>query len=347
MKIEKVESDYYDVIIVGAGIAGLECAKNLGGSGLNVLIIERSEIIGGKVCAGGIISSDLKYIPKDFINFDLQKIIIHYRNKEVDFPTNDGIISTIDRVGLLNHELGYLKNFKNVNVLMGVSVSKIISDSSLEISSGRKLRFKFLVGADGATSLVRRYLSLPIEKIEIAIQYIIPKRFPDFKIYLDYKLFGTGYLWIFPHKDHTSIGCGSDLRFIKPKELRDHFYLWLRQNKIDISGAKLEAALINYDYRGYKFQNIFLIGDAAGLTSGILGKEIHAAFLSGRQVARDILRENNSSNLIKDWLQSKRKQEKYMFFLKNLFLRKFSLSAGMILLAFEKFQKKAIEILGW
>jgi flavin-dependent dehydrogenase len=34
-------SNYYDVVIVGAGFAGLECAKNLVGSGLKVLILEK------------------------------------------------------------------------------------------------------------------------------------------------------------------------------------------------------------------------------------------------------------------------------------------------------------------
>jgi len=263
--------DSYDVIIIGASIAGLECAKNLAKSGLSVLVIERDKVVGKKVCAGGIIPTDLKYIPKQLVNFDLQKVIIHYKNKTVSFPDEDGIISTIDRAELLDYKLNHLKNFNNIKILTGVSVSKIISRDSLEVSSGRKLRFNFLVGADGASSVVRKFLNVPIKKLEIAIQYLVPKRFPNFEV--------------------------------------------------------------------------FLAGDAAGLTSGILGKGIHPAFLSGKQVAKDILGENTSSNLIKNWLRKKREQEKYMFFLKNPFLRKLFFSASITLLPFKKSQRKAIAMI--
>jgi flavin-dependent dehydrogenase len=47
----------YDVVIVGAGPAGLECARALMGSRLSVLIIEKNEQIGPKTCAGGIVET--------------------------------------------------------------------------------------------------------------------------------------------------------------------------------------------------------------------------------------------------------------------------------------------------
>lgn len=336
---------YYDVIIVGASIAGLECAKNLGNSSLNVLVIEKNKQIGRKVCAEGIISSDLNYIPKHFINFDFQRGIIHYQNKATTFPKNRGIISTIERKIFLDYEVKNLKKFTNIKILTGISVSDIISNNSLKLNTGEKLGFKFLVGADGSSSVVRKYLNLGSDSLEIAIQYIVPKRFEDFEVYLDDKLFGTGYLWIFPNKDYTSIGCGTDLRFMKPKTLKDNFDLWLKKHNIDISSAKFEGALINYDYRGYKFDNIFLAGDAAGLTSGILGKGIHSAFLSGKQVARDILKVNKMPNLIEAWLRKKKQQEKYMVFLKNSFLRKIFFSVAIKLLSYKRFQEKVIKII--
>ena len=45
---------YYDVIIVGAGPGGLSCAKHLKGSGLKVLILEKSSDLGKKICSGEI-----------------------------------------------------------------------------------------------------------------------------------------------------------------------------------------------------------------------------------------------------------------------------------------------------
>ena len=45
---------FYDVIIVGAGPAGLSCAEITAKHGASTLVIERKKRIGEKVCAGGI-----------------------------------------------------------------------------------------------------------------------------------------------------------------------------------------------------------------------------------------------------------------------------------------------------
>ena len=46
--------DHYDVVVVGAGPAGLRCGTILAKSGAKVLILERKLHTGDKVCAGGI-----------------------------------------------------------------------------------------------------------------------------------------------------------------------------------------------------------------------------------------------------------------------------------------------------
>jgi flavin-dependent dehydrogenase len=52
----------FDVIIVGAGPAGLRCAEILATSELSVLLLEKNEKMGQKVCAGGITRKDLAII---------------------------------------------------------------------------------------------------------------------------------------------------------------------------------------------------------------------------------------------------------------------------------------------
>jgi geranylgeranyl reductase len=325
----------YDVIIIGAGVAGLECAKNLANSGLTILIIERNKQISRKICAEGIVPGDLHYIPKEFLNFDFQKATVFYKDKKIVFPDDGGVISSINREKLLGYQIGNLKKFANITFSFGSAVSAVVSGNLLKLNSGETVHFKFLVGADGSNSAIRRFLGLPIKKTGMAIQYIIPRKFDNFEIYLDDHLFGTGYAWIFPNKDYTSVGCGSDLRFIKPALLKSNFDIWLKDNKIDVVDAKFEGALINYDYRGYKFGNIFLAGDAAGVTSGLLGKGINSAFLSGEQVARDILN-IQGENLIKKWVAIKRSQERLMIFLRSKFLRKIFFSLAMRMLSYKK-----------
>ncbi|NTW17888.1 MAG: FAD-dependent oxidoreductase, partial [Syntrophaceae bacterium] len=45
--------DKFDVIIVGAGLAGLGAAYTLAGSGLEVLVLERGDYPGAKNVTGG------------------------------------------------------------------------------------------------------------------------------------------------------------------------------------------------------------------------------------------------------------------------------------------------------
>ena len=50
-----------------------------------------------------------------------------------------------------------------------------------------------------------------------------------------------------------------------------------------------QAELINFDHRGCHFDRIWLVGDAAGLASGLTGEGIHPAFVSGEAVAKKII----------------------------------------------------------
>jgi len=45
----------YDVIIVGANVAGLCCARLLKDTSLRVLLVEKRQVIGEKLCTGILI----------------------------------------------------------------------------------------------------------------------------------------------------------------------------------------------------------------------------------------------------------------------------------------------------
>jgi flavin-dependent dehydrogenase len=47
-----MQSESYDVVIVGAGPGGLACARALAGSGKRVLVLEKAASLGKKICAG-------------------------------------------------------------------------------------------------------------------------------------------------------------------------------------------------------------------------------------------------------------------------------------------------------
>ena len=50
----------YDVVIIGAGPAGLKCAEILAKNNKKVLVLEKNKNIGKKVCAGGLTMKDFE-----------------------------------------------------------------------------------------------------------------------------------------------------------------------------------------------------------------------------------------------------------------------------------------------
>ena len=64
---------------------------------------------------------------------------------------------------------------------------------------------------------------------------------------------------------------------------------WADDQKISLAGLKPRAGLINFDYRGWRFNNIMLIGDAAGLASGLTGEGMYPALVSGETAAKIII----------------------------------------------------------
>ena len=228
----------YDVIIIGAGPAGFNCAKILGDKGKKVLLLEKNTVIGSKVCAGALTGKDLKYLNllESILDRKFNTINFYAGKTKYRFHLDYDFIYTIDRKKLGNWQLGQL-NQKNVTVKIGTNISEIGKD--FIIYDSEKIYFSYLVGADGSSLMVRKHLDLPIEKLDIAIQYIIPtNQYNDMEVFYTSKLFHSWYSWIFPHNGYTSIGCGANPKYIDSTKLQQNFHQWLEENKINISGAK-------------------------------------------------------------------------------------------------------------
>lgn len=194
---------------------------------------------------------------------------------------------------------------KNVTIKTEARVTNI-NDSYLEINNDEKIAYKYLVGADGSNSIVRRYLGLKTKLAGVAIQYLIPKgEFSNLEIFFDSKLFRSWYAWIFPNKDYVSIGYGYPRKVVSSKLMTDNFNKWLKKHNINVDNAKYQAFMINCDYRGFKFGNVFLVGDAAGLASGFTGEGIYQALVSGEDVAKIILNKRHKPKKIKEVLRER------------------------------------------
>jgi len=256
--------EVFDVIIVGGGPAGLICAKTLGKSDMRVLLLEKDDVFGDKLCAGGLTRKDMSILefPDHIIE---QKIcdatLFSPRNRSFT-NTPSPLLYTVDRKKLGKWQYEGLEE-SGVTVHANAQVTEI-DPETVTLKDGTRYGYRNMIGADGYASIVRRYLNIPVVKRLIGIQYTLPVNdvTPVLEIYLHSRFFKSWYAWVFPHRHSIAVGCCCDPRLMKASKLRENFHTWLNLRGIDTGDAVLESSPISYDYRGVRFGNIFLAGRA-------------------------------------------------------------------------------------
>lgn len=280
-------------LIVGAGPGGLACARILAEHGLKPLIIERKESIGAKVCAGGITWGGLiSRVPAGLAEktFPVQHIITPLQRVRIEEPTP--IIATVNRIKLGRH-MALQATTAGAEIMTGWQVKQIHEQKLvIEQKDGRHqqdITFDHLVGADGSSSLVRRHIGLTSTRVGIGINYQISGDLANMEWHLNNRYFGNGYGWIFPHGETVSIGAYAIKGTMSAKLLKKGLLTWAERSGFSLAQEQARSEYINFDYQGWRYGRIFLVGDAAGLTSGLTGEGIYPAILSGEEVARTII----------------------------------------------------------
>lgn len=337
-------NEKYDVVIVGAGPAGLHCAEILASNGVKVLVLEKNKIIGKKVCAGGLTSKTLRFdIPLAITEKQFNSYRVHYYNRSITINHNEVILATVER-----EKLGkwlYEKALQaGAQIITGNKVYQVSSNKV--ITEKREFEFYYLVGADGTYSLVRRWLRIPTRHWLIVTHYIVSEDFPEIEWFIEPSLLQNGFAWIFPYKGRATVGVGGHSEETSPKKLVAILNKWLRNRGISIDSKRFYTSRINIDYRGWCFGNVFLIGDASGLASPITGEGIYSALVSGEEVARKIINPSYQMRSLRRLIQwwkyqnllykilhhSKRLRD--LYYLTGYFLAKFNPARRLIEKAF-------------
>jgi flavin-dependent dehydrogenase len=305
----------YDVIIIGAGPAGIACAQALAGSSLNVLLVEKNETIGPKICAGGLTRMAIDFgIPED------QARTFHAQTVHLDGQPPLKIVlthplKTVSRTALARHHLQQIEREPNIEIAAGTKVTGL-TDGSIATDRGN-FSFRILVAADGSQSMVRRHIGLP-SKFGVGLYYEAPQAADEVLFHFRPGIIRSGYLWVFPHRACTNVGIGFNPDTLTAGLAKVILQQYMKEKGFTGNGARLKGGTISHLYRGHRFGNIFLAGDAAGLASKASGEGIPFALVSGREIGRVILDSGYPMPEFRRMLALKRRQEGYWRFFESV-----------------------------
>jgi flavin-dependent dehydrogenase len=308
-----------DVLVVGAGLAGLECARRLGEGGARVLLTDSKPAVDHAVHTTGIFvrrTLETFTLPADCLGPPVRRVALYSprsRAMTLESPHDE---FRVGRMPLL-----YRRGL-DACLHAGVQWSPATSFTSLEtdgpasiavLQRGGKLervRPRFVVGADGAVSRVAAALGLDanttwIVGVENVFHGIDTGHAPAFHCWLDPEL-APGYIaWVVDDGEEVHVGVGGYASRFRPAEALNRFQSRVaplfglqgavpnerRGGRIPVGGVLPRIACA----RG------LLVGDAAGavspLTAGGLDPCLRLSALAA-SVSADFLASNDLAALL-------------------------------------------------
>ncbi|OIQ55668.1 geranylgeranyl reductase family protein [Neomoorella thermoacetica] len=294
---------HYDVLICGAGPAGSTCGRLLARQGLKVAIFDRARFPRYKPCGGGLTGKaqgELEAGWEDLIEDTTREVIFYHRQERpLKITCEQPAIKMVSREKFDSWLLTEAAR-AGAEVRDGYRVTGVTETAGgvkVQGQDGCTWEGRFLVGADGALSLVRR--SLPFKpggtagitlECEVPVDAGLLTSYRG-QVHLSYGGIPYGYGWVFPKGDHLSVGIGSFTRRVKG--LRRYFDTFCRGLGLAVPanlrcrGAVIPAA----DGQAGVFHTgrALLVGDAAGLVDPFSGEGIYYALRSGRLAAETIM----------------------------------------------------------
>ncbi len=217
----------YDVVVVGAGLAGLVAARGLAERGADVLLVDRRSDVADSVTTTGI------FVRRTLEDFELPEDCLGppVRHVVLASPAGRELQLESDQVEFRVGRMGALyRSFLTDAVAAGAKFEPATSFVMAELGPGPqvvamlraggdelRVQARFLIGADGSQSTVARALGLDVNRREIVGAEVIYSGVPldgppHFHCVLDPRV-APGYLaWVVHDGEEVHVGVGGQVR---------------------------------------------------------------------------------------------------------------------------------------
>lgn len=204
----------FDVAVIGAGLAGLRCARLLATRGLRVVILDRKASLAAPVHTTGIFvrkSWEDFPLPDEQLGPPIRDVILYSPSRRTFALRGQRDEFRIGRMGWLYLQLLEQCASAGVRWIPSARVLRCDADSVTFIRNEREVRIRarFIIGADGARSTVAEQLGLDRNREMLTgIEEVVPpiSREPVLHCFVDPRL-APGYIaWVANDGHEAHIG---------------------------------------------------------------------------------------------------------------------------------------------
>ncbi len=286
-----------DVVVVGAGFAGLACAKTLASRGHSVVVLERKSAAGVGMHTTGILAreaADITTLPDALVRRIAGVRLYSPSMRTLRITSDDYFFLATDTPAMMAH-------FSSEAIAAGVGIRFDTPFVHADYSNdryhvaGTGLSCRWLIGADGPRSKVAADLSLGQNReyllgVEAEFENMAMADDQAFHCFLGRK-FAPGYLgWVIPGVGITQIGLATRM---PAKPDIDRFVEHVSP-LFDMSNAALTARRgglipVGGVVAPFARDRAILLGDAAGTVSPLSAGGIHTALHYGDLLANLIV----------------------------------------------------------
>lgn len=297
----------YDAVIIGAGPAGSHLGFLLARAGVKVAIVDRAVFPRDKLCGGLLTQKTLALLAKAYPDecfplFPIKQMYLTYKQSSIASLAPLSPVNIVCRCQLDSLLLEFAVA-QGAYTYLGIPLLQIdFEKKAISLKGEREIRYGYLIGADGALSKVRRLANIPATQLGFCLECFVPwgqvkdsSKLDANGIELICGDFAKGYGWVFPNQEEIVIGMGNLTSEMSEKEILRRFPNFLmglvRPRKIKFRGAYVPSGtsviLGRPDY-----QDVGLVGDAAGLIDPITGEGLYYALMSAEKAADAVLSNN-------------------------------------------------------
>lgn len=302
----------YDVIIIGAGGAGLMLARELGSKKRNVLLLDRkTDLLNLSFkTLGSFMDVNEFHLSNDVVAANINKVILYSKNIKRSATVNACIL---DKSYLHQHLIESLdRNY--VDVQAGVRIKSHTTDTNGNITTvmddrGISYHATYYVDATGLAGVLSKAEGLQDNKPDVAVGVEYNVKYKgnsnEAHLYLGNHYEG-GYGWLFPLKNNRAIlGFGS-FENIVVNELKErlnkmltipHIATIVEKDNDIAEGGILPITPVKTKF---VYNNLVCVGDSVSQVNPIVGEGYKFIFRAAVMAANAIekaLTQNNSSLL--------------------------------------------------